>query len=161
MTLAHDKIILIKKALLDHCHQHLMDTLLQLERGITQAREAANLEEKSSAGDKFETTRAMMHLEMESFIRRRADTLSSLSKVDQIKPIHQDIVEQGAIVETDQGTYFIGISAPSIEIDHKLIRCLSTDAPLYKAMQGKMTEDDIEWVTPDGTDILIEIYQVY
>ena len=135
----------LKRTLYEHCQEYVQSLLAEALRGIKTSREAANQEEKSSAGDKFETQRAMMHLQMESFIKRHgvAEELETelLSLI--IKPqIH---VELGALIEVEGRHYFIGVSAPSVTIGGVVYTCLSTEAPLYIAMRGLSAGDWLEW----------------
>ena len=65
-----EEITEAKKRLYDHCRAYIDGLLTVAEEGIAEAQKAASQEGKSSAGDKFETHRAMMHLQLESFIRR-------------------------------------------------------------------------------------------
>lgn len=135
----------IKMCLYDHCQKYVLGLLAEARRGVHESREAANLEEKSSAGDKFETHRAMMHLQMESFIKRSsvAESLEFQLSTLRIRPMSQ--VQLGALVETEERWYFIAVSAPSIEIGGIKYTCISTDAPLFHALQGAIAGDWIEW----------------
>jgi hypothetical protein len=45
-------------------------------------------------------------------------------------------VEPGAIVATDQLTFFIAISSDKFEIDGEIIVGISTKAPIYASMKG-------------------------
>ena len=51
---------------------------------IGNAREAANSEEKSSAGDKYETSRAMSHLEKDMHSRQLAEIIRELATLHAI-----------------------------------------------------------------------------
>lgn len=48
-----------------------------------------------------------------------------------------DKVELGSIVVTDKDTFFVSASIERFEVDGKSVFGLSTQAPLYKAMEGK------------------------
>ena len=59
----------IKNKLLQHCKELIEARLKNAEDAMNRAQESANDNEKSSAGDKFETGRAMGHLEKEMYAR--------------------------------------------------------------------------------------------
>ena len=147
----------IKSALLEHCRAYVQALLDEARRGIKESREAANQEEKSSAGDKFETHRAMMHLQMESFIQRYevAERLEDQLLSLMVQPVYR--VGVGALVETEERVYFIAVSAPPLTLEGASYTCLSIEAPLYQAMRGLGAGDWIEW---GGEDEEIEIIDV-
>lgn len=135
----------IKAELLAHCQAYVSKLLMEASDGIHRSREAANQEEKSSAGDKFETQRAMMHLQMESFIERLEVARRLETELMSLKLQSRSAVELGALIQTDSGIYFIAVSAPSIELGSVAYTCLSREAPLYLAMQGLAEGDWFEW----------------
>lgn len=135
----------MKQALLAHCRAYVSELLSEAREGIARSQEAANLEEKSSAGDKFETQRAMMHLQMELFIerlgvaQRQEDTLNKMN----INTMSE--VGLGALVQLEERHYFIALSAPPLTLNGVTYTCLSQEAPLYHAMRGLREGDWVEW----------------
>lgn len=55
-----------------------------------------------------------------------------------ILPKTSDKAEKGALVETDKGLFFISVSLGEIVFENKKIFAISPDAPLAKAMLGKV-----------------------
>ncbi|TAH18705.1 MAG: hypothetical protein EAZ08_10985 [Cytophagales bacterium] len=53
----------IKSALYDQCIGYVEGRIAAITQTIQEAQEAANNETKSTAGDKYETTRSMMQLD--------------------------------------------------------------------------------------------------
>ena len=53
----------LKKLLIAHCTALLVQRITVSETAMKNAQESANSEDKSSAGDKYETSRAMGHLD--------------------------------------------------------------------------------------------------
>lgn len=155
MSLSIKDKLKTKIALYEHCQQYIQSLLADARRGIDESRAAANLEEKSSAGDKFETHRAMMHLQMESFIKRRRVAEDQETQLLSLQIKSMSHVQLGALVTTDQRNYFIAVSAPAVVIDGTSYICLSTAAPLFLAMRGLSAEDWIEWGDDEeGIEIL-------
>jgi transcription elongation GreA/GreB family factor len=151
----------IKKELYEHCQHYVQDLLKRAQQGITTSQQAAAHEQKSSAGDKFETHRAMMHLQTESFVRRLEVAQALADELIHVSSLPRTHIGLGSLVETEQGWYFIAISAPSHQIDQHNYTMLSTQAPFYQAMQGLEAGDWVEWTPPQGQSDLIEIIQVF
>ena len=158
-----EKMRQLKALLLQHCFDYVEDLLDRAEKGIVEARTDAQQEQKSSAGDKFETHRAMMHLQMETFIKRKEvaeDLYSTLQRIALEKVIDQQI-GLGSLIELERGWYYISISAPKF-IHHNLqYTIISQEAPFYKQLQGKEVGDFIEWHNVNGEEDWIEILSVY
>ncbi len=115
-------------------------------KSIEDAQDAANLETKSSAGDKYETGRAMMHIEKEKHgyqleenqkLKRRLSQIDADHKFTQIQP--------GALVCTNNGNYFIGTSIGEININEFTCTTLSMGSPLGKALFHKEIGDQFEF----------------
>ena len=120
-----------------------------------------NLRKKSSAGDKFETHRAMMHLQIESFIKRLQVAQELHAQLRQVPLVVTQTITLGSLVMTEQGAFFISISAPSCVIEGQEYLCMSPEAPMYRAMRGLQAEDWMEWKSPQSQEDDIEIIGVY
>ena len=151
----------IKKQLHKHCQQYVDDLIQRAQKGIYDAQQEANREQKSSAGDKFETHRAMMHLQMESFVRRLQVAQELDQLLNQVPLNTQQKVSLGSLVITDYGLFFIALSAPICLIENQEYTCLSPQAPFYQAMRGLQTGDWIEWALPNNDEDEIEILEIY
>jgi hypothetical protein len=150
---------ILKSQLYQHCLDYVDELIHNAEKGLAQAQHDANQEEKSSAGDKFETHRAMMHLQMESFIKRLSVAEALQRTLYTLSLTHKYKVSLGALVETDRGHYFIGVSAPALTLEGITYTFLSPEAPLYKILEGKREGDWVEWLLR-GEETLIEIISV-
>ncbi|NJB86740.1 transcription elongation GreA/GreB family factor [Lewinella marina] len=65
-----------------------------------------------------------------------------LANIDEIEPTEE--IQLGDIVETDRGLFFVGAASDEFEVNGKKYRGISTESPLYKAMQGKHNGDTVE-----------------
>ncbi|MCC6722892.1 MAG: 3-oxoacyl-ACP synthase [Saprospiraceae bacterium] len=143
----------LKQRLLDHCQQYVQQRLDTVTHALEAARQAANEEGKSSVGDKYETGRAMMHLEQEKLTIQLAEAqqlqqvLNSIS-VEKASPT----IAEGSLVLTSQGNYFIAISAGKAELDGRLYYLVSLASPIGAALAGRSTG---EMVGFRGADIAI------
>lgn len=55
----------LKTSLLTYCNSYVESRIELAAKGIQEARESSNNDSKSSMGDKYETSKAMAHLEQE------------------------------------------------------------------------------------------------
>lgn len=129
--------LLEKKALILHLTNLLDEQILTATQAANSAKESKSNETKSSAGDKFETGRAMMQKQQEmneSFLLQKKTLKAKLLQID-TKKIYKN-VEFGALVETNVGKYFLSIGIGKINIDQKKYFVISTDAPIANVMLG-------------------------
>lgn len=111
---------------------------------MDQAQEAANSEEKSSAGDKYETGRAMGHLQKEMHARQLAESMKELAALQAVS-IEQLCQEgrPGVYLEVGEISFFISAGLGKQVIEGRTILFLSPHAPLARLLQGKKTGDEI------------------
>jgi len=131
--------------------------IVLLKQTIQAARESRDNETKSSVGDKYETGRAMVQMELEKNQVQLSKTeafKSSLLKID----LHKinDVVEFGSLVYTAQDNYFISIPFGKIKIDETSVFCISPVSPVGKMLLGKQVGDKVPF---QGKEIVLtEIY---
>lgn len=117
-----------------------------IEKALKNAQEAANQETKSSAGDKYETGRAMMHLEKEKLAGQMSEVLKMKKALDLINADKTyDKVELGALVATAQAQYYISASVGKIEVNGQTIFAISPAAPIGQQLLGKTVGDSIQF----------------
>lgn len=132
------KIVDLKKALYNSCFNFIEQREETINRIINSNKSALTSETKSSAGDKHETGRAMLQLEMEKTSQQLDgihDMRLILSKVmiDDIS----EIIRLGSVVITNRGNYFLAISAGEINISGSKYFAVSTASPIGKLLLGK------------------------
>lgn len=116
------------------------------KEAIGQAQEAANQEEKSSAGDKYETGRAMGHLQKDMFSRQLAENAKELAtlhsiQVDTVYPT----ATAGAYVECPGIAFFIAAGLGKQVKDGQTIYFLSPQAPLASQLANKKAGEIIRF----------------
>ncbi len=104
---------------------------------------ATDLDEESSLGyedfakqdESRESARSL-----EARIARAEDLLNAFLKVDFGT---KSKVEPGALVVTDSLSFLIGIASAAFEHDEKSYIGLNTDAPIYTALEGAKSGDEV------------------
>ena len=118
------------------------------------AQESANEEGKSSAGDKYETGRAMAQLEIEKASSQLAEANKSKQALEQVPvDVSGPVVKSGSLVITNQGSYFISIAAGKLVVDRELWFAISPGSPLGAILLGKKEGDVVKMM---GKEILVE-----
>lgn len=132
----------IKRKLLDTCKQYVEDRIMAATLAMNQAQESANEEGRSSAGDKYETGRAMMQIEREKAAEQVEEALKLryvLDRIDADAP--HDVVSLGSLVITSTLNIFLAIGAGRVTVDGEDFVIVAPVSPLGKAMLGlKMNE---------------------
>lgn len=111
--------------------------LQQLEQAQAILKEDLQSASKSSAGDKHETSRAMMHLEQEKLGKQEQQWLAQRQVLNALPQKPLSTVAPGALVQLEEQLYFIGPALGALPVANKNVFCLSGGAPLARAMMGK------------------------
>lgn len=124
---------------------------------IEEAQQAANQEEKSSAGDKYETARAMGHLQKDMYARQLAEQAKELAALHAINAdILYNKATAGALIQCEKMTFFLAAGLGKQTIDNKTIFFLSPQAPLAQQLQHKKAGDHFVFNTV--RTIIVDLY---
>ncbi|MES2131494.1 MAG: 3-oxoacyl-ACP synthase [Bacteroidota bacterium] len=133
-----------KLQLIHTCKTYLNEKIQSLNAIMKEITDAANSETKSSAGDKHETSRAMMQLEQEKLgkqIQEATEQLTEFDKMDFTKA--GSTVSHGSFMETNKGLFFIASSIGKIETEGKTVFVISHKSPLALALIGSKEKDTV------------------
>jgi transcription elongation GreA/GreB family factor len=115
------------------------------KKAIGEAQASANEETKSSAGDKYETGRAMMQLAIEQNSTQLAESLKLKKALLEINPGQTSVyVQRGSLVSTDQFNYYVAIGAGQFEIDGIVYLTVSPASPVGTKMIGLKAGDSFQ-----------------
>lgn len=132
----------IKHQLFKQCEAFVNKRLQTVEEIISSNQNALQSETKSSVGDKHETGRAMLQLEMEkagqqlSGIIKMKETLSKIN-IEKVS----EIAHLGSVVKTNKAFFFISISAGQLIIKGKTYFAISVSSPIGAMLLGKKVGD--------------------
>jgi len=138
---------MIKINLFKHCEIVLKKKLNTFYNQKKELKQALNSESKSSAGDKHEIGRAMIHLEMEKLGNLITKAEQNFKKLQSIKNHNNntEVIALGSAVLTDKANYYISIAADIYKINSKMFYCISPKSPIGKLLIGKKLDDKIEF----------------
>ncbi len=132
----------LKLNVFKHCQSIIAHKRSKLQEQLEAARESANSETKSSAGDKHETARALAQLEQENLLKH-FDFLNQLqADLESIDPTEcLQKVTRGALVKTDKLHIFFGLAIGSIKVEEQSIFGVSMSSPIGRAAADKGIND--------------------
>lgn len=139
----------LKQKLIDHCHAFATTRVEETRKNITTLQHSANEETKSSVGDKYETGRAMIQIEIGNLAGQLAESQKMLKALETIKDHPTDRVQPGAVVFTSQGNYFIAISAGVVTIDEENYITISASSPIGTKLSGLKAGDAFDFNKKD------------
>jgi len=145
-------MINLKDLLFNHCENHINTKLKNYLKIDQELFKSLNEETKSSAGDKHETTRAMIQIEREKNSKRIKEIENSKKQLIVIKSVQLNNlkVSPGSIIFTSNNNYFISISSEIYSSDTSKFYCVSINTPIAKAYLGKMIGDIVTFNNIDS-----------
>jgi transcription elongation GreA/GreB family factor len=136
------KMMNIKTELLETCKKFVENRFKTVQEILLSFQNDLQSETKSSAGDKHETGRAMLQLEMEKTSQQLIgikQMISILDKIDISKKSKK--IHLGSIVFTEKDSYFLSISAGKIILNNEVFYAISTSSPIGKLLLGKQENE--------------------
>ena len=136
----------LKKELYRKCEIFVNKRLQTVDEIISSNQKALQSETKSSAGDKHETGRAMLQLEMEKASQQLEgihQMKEILDKVNISKP--SKMAHLGSVIYTDTATYYLSISAGKLTVENKNYFAVSVSSPIGKLLLGKQEKEVISF----------------
>jgi transcription elongation GreA/GreB family factor len=127
----------LKQQLKSAAEIYVEDRIKKIHMAIADLEEALKLETKCSMGDKYETGRAMLHLEFEK-LSGQLEQLNRLKKTVSLinEQLNSKKVEFGSVVKTAKTNYFISIPAGEIETGGDKFYAIGAGSPIAQAMMG-------------------------
>ena len=127
----------LKQKLLASCIEYVEARINAATVAMQDAQNAANEESKSSAGDKYETGRAMMQIERDQAAVLLDEAVKLKRTLNLINPNkHHNVVSLGSIVKTNSFNAFIAVGPSKLTVDGKVYFIVSPMSPLGKVLTG-------------------------
>lgn len=124
----------------------LEDRIVSSQEELNSIKDAIAAETKSSAGDKFETSREMMNQSKDKLLNHIAElnkqkTILKLININ----LKKESVSPGALIQTSNGNFLISSSFGKVEIEDKIVMLISTASPLFQEMKRMHVKDSFEF----------------
>jgi hypothetical protein len=134
--------IALKIKIKQACENILTERINLFSQAMALAQESANNQEKSSVGDKHETSRAMSHNEIEMNLSQLTQAKKDLQIVQslQIESL-SDKITQGSCFQIVNQEFFVGVGLGNIHVDNKTVCVISYLSPLFLIAKMKRVGD--------------------
>lgn len=128
------------------CLRLLEAKMAALQAELDDLSAGSESESKSSAGDKHETGRAMMHLEQDRLGRqwKELQTQHAILQGIQVESASPQIV-RGSLIQMKQGWFYLSIALGRVEVDGTSVLTLSPESPLGQTCLGKKKDEVIDF----------------
>lgn len=132
----------VKARLLAACLQYVDQRISTSRTAMNQAQASANEEGKSSAGDKYETGRAMMQIERDKAAHQLDESMKLRQTLESlVLTAPAQTVRPGSLVTTTSQTIFVAIGIGKLAVDGNEYLVVGPASPLGKNLIGKGTND--------------------
>lgn len=137
----------MKQLVLDEIKKQLQKRIDDSQKAISNAQASANEETKSSAGDKYETGRAMNQLSIEMYQRQFYSASSELAIVENIeaKLGKSNVAGNGSLVTSTMGVFFISVGIGKIKIGVDEVFAISSASPIGELLFLKKVDDSVDF----------------
>jgi hypothetical protein len=135
-----------KQLLKQYCEQIIFQRIAIAQQAMDNAQTAANQEGKSSAGDKYETARAMSHLEKDMHARQllaHQQELNALRAIE-VRTIYTTPAP-GAFIQCTTTAFFIAAGLGKQVVNNEPVIFLSPLSPLAQQLMSKKVGDEIDF----------------
>ena len=140
--------MLTKSEVIAELDRQLLRKLSYLNTSLKQAIDSRNSDTKSSAGDKFETSREMVQIEIQKIE-------TEISKTQQF---FTDLASKASqLIITDKGAFLISIPFGKVMVNTTEVFCISNSAPITKQLVNTEISANFEYrgVTYNILDITL------
>ena len=146
-----------KQELITASQRYVEERIDRIRQAIADLEDALKLETKCSVGDKYETGRAMLHLEFEKLsgqLEQYAQLKKTVDLIQKVQPSGE--VAFGSVVETTGANYILAIPAGKLVVQEKEYFAVGVASPIAKLLLGKKRGDSFSFNGTDAT--IIDIF---
>ena len=128
-----------------------LDTMLDIRiqdtnTAIEATMESRDSESKSSAGDKYETGREMIQIELGKYqdqLEKYIKLKKAISQIDAAK--NHSTVGFGSLVRTNQGNYFVSVGLGMVVVRDEKYFAISLASPIGNALEGQKADSVVRF----------------
>ncbi len=145
-----------KRKVIETLTNKLNEQLEDLQRSIASVNESIKGEEKSSAGDKYETARAMNHIELDRLNNLYGNLIKSGTILKNISSKEKHTaIRLGSLVQTSRRHLFFCGGMGKVHVANADILTMSMGSPIGQLFLGKKVGDSI--VFNNSSEIIEDI----
>lgn len=134
-----------KKSLFKYLSTTIQEKISRLQADIADLQKGIAEDSKSSAGDKFETSREMAQQELGKLSTQLNEQQRLKSLIDTQSVDKASQVQLGAVVETNKGLFLVGIPIGNSSFEGKELIGIGLGAPLGRLLLHKKKSDQVSF----------------
>lgn len=129
-----------KQKVYQQFQEAISNKIVMLQQQLSDLKFSTANETKSTVGDKYETTRALLQSEQDLVRKKIQEALEQQALLCQIDiEISDTAIRNGSLVKTNHGWFFISIALGKITAEDITIMAVSPASPLGKLLIGQPT----------------------
>tara|TARA_B100000401_G_C52445282_1_gene549365 strand:+ start:20 stop:472 length:453 start_codon:yes stop_codon:yes gene_type:complete len=118
----------------------------QVQQALNLQKESLKTASESTAGDKHNTSRAMMHIEEEKLNKQLAQLLQLKKLINKINPNKTNLsITLGSLIKTNHGWLYISIPLGNLTINEMQIMVVSLVSPIGQILQNKKVGESVQF----------------
>jgi len=131
-----------REQLLEACYTYVNKRIMRLETSVRDLEHDLANETKSSAGDKYETSREMINAEISQLEQQLKEfkKLKGILSLPQLQKAFTTI-QLGSIVKTNAANYFMAIPVGEINLNKEKFYAIGINSPMAQLLNGKQKDD--------------------
>jgi hypothetical protein len=140
----------------EHCIQLIRANIDELKDRLLELKQSLEGESKSSAGDKHETSRAMLHLEQEKLGNQLNEKEHQQAALEPcMHYITSKKINKGSLIHTNNGYIYLAVALGKIRVAETDVMVISPVSPLGMLLAGKKINEEV--TIHDKTFLVIEV----
>lgn len=132
---------MIKTDLLEHVSGMITEKISRLQHDISDLQKDIAEDSKSSAGDKFETSREMAQQELLKLGTQLAEQQRLKNLVESQSAETSSTIKVGTLVQTNSGVFLVGIPIGKFLFQNTAVIGIGVGAPLGQLLLNKSEND--------------------
>lgn len=131
-----EKVVDLKEQLLQTAKTFLKEQIANLDKELKELQQSAEAEEKSSAGDKFETHQEMLNQHRTILEKRLSSSKVMLNQLNGVPVKQSSTVEEGSLLKVAVGFVWVSVPFGKLDLEGISYQLVSPDSPLVQALWG-------------------------
>lgn len=141
--MAKDKYVDLKEKILEACKSEILEKLTILEKELKYLSHDIAQDTKSSAGDKFETSREMANAEIDKLQGQVNSMTKAVTQLNILPVSRNSNIGSGTLIKTDKAWIYISVSLGQLKVNGEQVLVISPAAPLSQILMGKKVNEKV------------------
>ena len=127
------------------CLEELNNSIIFFQKALSDLKDGAQNDAKSSAGDKHETSISMMQIEQEKIIKQLKEVQEMKASLDKLNPhVVSRKINLGSLIKTNIGYFYIAVALGKLRLDQLELYVMSPQSPMAIKLIGLSVHDEFE-----------------